>query len=79
MQKELSLKLTPAEASDDAVVAGYIARSLGKEEKNITGFYRVRQSIDARSRSQVWINMTVHAFADEPFHKRGINTIFSGK
>jgi uncharacterized FAD-dependent dehydrogenase len=75
MQKELSLKLTPAEASDDGVVAGCIAQALGKEEKNITGFYRVRQSIDARSRSQVWINMTVHAFADEPFHKRGINTI----
>jgi uncharacterized FAD-dependent dehydrogenase len=75
MQKELSLKLTPADAADDAVIGRYIALALGKEEKDITGFYRVRQSIDARSRSQVWINMTVHAFADEPFHKREAGTI----
>jgi uncharacterized FAD-dependent dehydrogenase len=75
MQKELSLKLTPADAADDAAVGRYIALALGKEEKNITGFYRVRQSIDARSRSQVWINMTVQAFADEPFHKREAGAI----
>ncbi|NCI49315.1 FAD-binding protein [Sediminibacterium roseum] len=70
MQKQISLKLTPAEAADDAVVGSCIARSLGRPEEDITGFYRVRQSIDARSRSQVWINTTVQAFVDEPFHQR---------
>jgi len=75
MQKEISLKLTPSEAVDDSVVNRYIARSLGKEEKNITGFYRIRQSIDARNRNQVWINLSVNAFIDEPFHKREINSI----
>lgn len=75
MQKELSLKLTPAEAADDAVISSYIARSLGKEEKAITGFHRIRQSIDARSRSQVWINLSVQAFADEPFHRREVSHV----
>jgi uncharacterized FAD-dependent dehydrogenase len=75
MQKELSLKLTPSEAADDTVVSQYIARSLGKEEKDITGFFRIRQSIDARNHSQVWINMSVKAFIDEPFHHREINPV----
>lgn len=75
MQKEISLKLKPSEAADDAVISNYIARSLGKEEKNITGFHRIRQSIDARSRSQVWINMSVHAFVDEPFYQRTVQKI----
>jgi uncharacterized FAD-dependent dehydrogenase len=75
MQKEISLKLTPTEAVDDNVVNQYIARSLGKEEKDVTGFYRIRQSIDARNRNQVWINMSVKAFIDEPFHHREINPV----
>ncbi|MES2374523.1 MAG: FAD-dependent oxidoreductase [Bacteroidota bacterium] len=75
MQKEISLKLKPSEAVDDSIINQYIARSLGKEEKDVTGFYRIRQSIDARNRSQVWINMSVKAFIDEPFHRREINPI----
>jgi uncharacterized FAD-dependent dehydrogenase len=70
MQKEISCKLTPAEAADDHIVTQYIARSLGKEEKDIAGFYRLKQSIDARNRNQVWINLHVKAFIDEPFVKR---------
>ncbi|MES2331235.1 MAG: FAD-dependent oxidoreductase [Bacteroidota bacterium] len=75
MQKEISLKLTPSEAVDDVIIQQYVARAIGKEEKDITGFYRLRQSIDARNRSQVWINMSVKAFIDEPFQKREINSI----
>ncbi|MEO8173365.1 MAG: FAD-dependent protein [Sediminibacterium sp.] len=75
MQKELSLKLTPSEAVDDHIINQYIARSLGRNDKDITGFHRIRQSIDARNRSQVWINMSVKAFIDEPFHQRETNTI----
>ena len=75
MQKDISLKLTPAEAADDKTISQYIARSVGKEEKEITGFYRIKQSIDARSRSQVWINISVKAFIDEPFFKRDIQSI----
>ena len=58
MQKDVLLKLTPGEAADDAVIKQYIARSLGKKEIDINGFYRQKQSIDARGR-QVWINLAV--------------------
>ncbi|MEO7530608.1 MAG: FAD-dependent protein [Sediminibacterium sp.] len=75
MQKELSLKLTPSEAVDDGIINQYIARLLGKEEKDITGFHRIRQSIDARNRNQVWINISVKAFIDEPFYTRKISSI----
>ena len=75
MQKDISIKLTPSEAVNDTIINQYIARSLGKEEKSIAGFYRLKQSIDARSRSQVWINLSVKAFIDEPFHKRKNNVV----
>ncbi len=74
MQKDISLKLTPGEAADDAAIKQYIARSLGKKETEINGFYRQKQSIDARGR-QVWINLAVKAFVDEPFHQRDISPI----
>ena len=75
MQKDITLKLSPSEASDDAIIRKYLAQSLGKDEKDIAGFYRLKQSIDARSRSQVWINLFLKAFVDEPFHTREIQPL----
>lgn len=69
MQKDIQLKLTPHEAASDPHISNSIARSLGRNEKEITGFYRLKQSIDARSR-QVWINLSVRAFVNEPFRQR---------
>jgi uncharacterized FAD-dependent dehydrogenase len=75
MQKHLSLKLTPSESVDDRVITECIAQLVGREEGSISGFYRLKQSIDARNRNQVWINVSVNAFIDEPFHKRDIDSI----
>lgn len=75
MQKDLTLRLKPSEAADDAAIKQYIAQTLGMKAEDITGFHRVRQSIDARSRSQVWINLGVRAFAGEPFITREVNRI----
>ena len=72
MQTEVTLKLTPAEAADDTVIQQYIAKSIGKDTSDISGFYRLKQSIDARSRQQVWINLGVKAFVNEPFHQRPV-------
>ncbi|NCI47985.1 NAD(P)/FAD-dependent oxidoreductase [Sediminibacterium soli] len=69
MQKELSLKLKPAEAADDTGIRQYLSQTLGADENELTGFHRIRQSIDARGR-QVWINLTVKAFIREPFQPR---------
>jgi len=75
MQKEITLKLIPSEAADNAAITNDIARQVGKNPEAVTGFYIVKQSIDARSRQQVWINMTVQAFIEEPFHNRAFQPI----
>ena len=71
MQQTISLKLLPSEAEDTRILQQYIARSTGKQEADISGFYITKKSIDARSK-QPWINLTVHAFINEPFHNRNI-------
>lgn len=74
MQQQISLKLKPSEAADHTAVTVYIAQSSGFATSSITGFHVLKKSIDARSR-QVWINLTVLAFINEPFHQRHINGI----
>src|SRR5690242_4753870 len=74
MQQNISLRVLPSEAADDAVVKEYIAQSLSVKKEFITGFDRVKQSIDARGK-QVWITLNVKAFINEPFHERVIQKI----
>lgn len=74
MQQNISLRLLPSEAADDAVIKEYISQSLSVEKNNVSGFHRIKQSIDARGK-QVWINLTVRAFINEPFHERGLQKI----
>jgi len=71
MQQQLTLKLLPSEAANDAIILQYIANNAGKHIADVTGFYIVKKSIDSRSR-QPWINLTVNAFIAEPFIQRSI-------
>jgi uncharacterized FAD-dependent dehydrogenase len=71
MQKQVSLKLTPAEAADDCAIRQYAAQTLAVAEEEITGFHRIRQSIDARGR-QVWINLSLRTFVQEPYQPRAV-------
>ncbi len=75
MQKEISIKIKPHEALNNSAIHQYLAIVLGKIEHNITGFYKLKQSIDARSRQQVWINVTLKVFIDEPYQQRTIQPI----
>lgn len=75
MHKQISLRLKPAEATDEKLVRSYIASATGTDLKNISGFHIIKRSIDARSRQQVWINLTVHAFIGEPFANRSTGVI----
>ena len=75
MQKDISLKLKPAEAADNIAIRRHVALASAVAENSITGFYKIKQSIDARNRQQVWINLTVKTFIDEPFHQRQIEKI----
>jgi uncharacterized FAD-dependent dehydrogenase len=71
MQKQFTFRLQPAEAADDRVIKQYIANSVGKSLDSVSGFYITKRSIDARSRV-IWINISIHAFIDEPFHSRSL-------
>jgi uncharacterized protein len=66
MIQKISLKLLPAEAADEAIVKKYIASSVQKKLSSITGFKILKKSIDARGKN-IFINLTVNAFIDEPF------------
>ncbi len=75
MQQPVTLKILPAEADNEVLLRRYAASSLGVEEADITGFFFVKRSIDARGR-QVWINCTIQVFIGEPFYKRTIQKFF---
>ncbi len=69
MQKKISLKLRPTEASDNSSVTQSIAKAEGIQTADITGFNVIRQSIDARSK-QVFVNLTLQVFINEPYLER---------
>ncbi len=75
MQKQITLKLKPEEAANSAVVQEMIAQSAGVSLAALSGYRTLKQSIDARSRQQVWINLTLQAFINEPFVEREIISI----
>jgi uncharacterized FAD-dependent dehydrogenase len=72
MQKEIGLKLKPSEAANQDRIKTLIADSLAIPLTKVAGFYRNKESIDARSSKQVWINLSLTAFIDEPFVVRPI-------
>ena len=69
MQTLISLRLTPSEAADDAIIRQKIAANSGHKTSAVSGYYIHKRSIDARGR-QVHINLSVKAFINEPFHNR---------
>lgn len=71
MQQKLSLKLLPHEAAGDDIIKSYIAASAGIKKNSVSGYHILKQSIDARSKN-IWVNLTVNAFIDEPFQQRTI-------
>ncbi len=62
------LQLLPSEAMDDGFIRQRIAMQESIKPRSLTGYSITKRSIDARSR-QVYINLQVNAFIDEPFHK----------
>jgi uncharacterized FAD-dependent dehydrogenase len=69
MRKQFTLRLTPSDAADAGLLKQAISAHTGSELSLVTGFIITKKSIDARSR-QVWINISLDAFIDEPFIAR---------
>jgi len=64
MKKELTLKLLPKQAADDALIKKEIADNCGVISDRVTGFHILKRSIDARSK-QVHYVVQLVAFIDE--------------
>lgn len=74
MKKNLTLRVRPSEAADKDLINTLIAGEAGLPKLSVSGHNILRQSIDARGR-QVFINLSVEAFINEPYHQRKINKI----
>ncbi|HET7898844.1 MAG TPA: FAD-binding protein, partial [Flavisolibacter sp.] len=72
MQKKVSLKVLPSEVADDTKLQTILAQACVVAPSRLTGYTILKQSIDARSRKQVWIQLTVNVFIDEPFQQRDL-------
>lgn len=70
MQQKINLRLLPADAVDSSAIQLQIAAQSGVHPNNITGYYILKQSIDARGK-QIWINLTLYVFINEPQQLRG--------
>ncbi len=65
MQKTIQLRVKPEEAANALLLISILSKAVGVEQATISGYQILKQSIDARSRQQVWINLTVLAFVNE--------------
>src|SRR5437868_12646080 len=71
MQQKIALKLLPSEAINESIVNKKLADNAGKKFSDISGYHILKRSIDARAKT-IWINLTVNAFINEPFHSRPV-------
>jgi uncharacterized FAD-dependent dehydrogenase len=65
LQKSIQIRVKPEEAANSLLLISIIAQALSIEPTTISGYHILKQSIDARSRQQVWINLTILAFVNE--------------
>lgn len=70
MQKKISVKVLPSEAADPVKLSSIIAQACAVPPSSVTGHHILKQSIDARSRQQVWVQLTINVFIGEPFQQR---------
>jgi uncharacterized FAD-dependent dehydrogenase len=74
MQQQCTFKLLPAEAASTDAVREFAATHLGVPPSAVTGYHVLRQSIDARGK-QPWVQFTILAFVNEPFHERPVQQL----
>ncbi|HUZ60161.1 MAG TPA: FAD-dependent monooxygenase [Hanamia sp.] len=69
MRLKILLRLLPPDASSNSTILESIAKNSGKNLSEITGYHLLKRSIDARGKN-VWINLSVNGFINEPFQER---------
>ena len=74
MQNQVTIKLLPHEAENQSIIKEIIAASFSIQTSSITGFHIIKKSYDARNKT-VYVNLTLLAFVNEPFHQHTIQSI----
>ena len=75
MQKTLQLRVTPSEAADSLLLLSLLSKAIACTPESIQGYHILKQSIDARSRQQIWINLSLLVFINESPQPRFQETI----
>ncbi len=75
MQTKIQVRLTPTESAHGPSLIKAICQITGEAESSITGYQILKKSIDARSRQQIWVNLTLITFIKEPISKRFIEPL----
>ena len=74
MQEIISLRLLPSEAADNEMIKMKAANFLACPFDSISGFVIRKKSLDARGK-QVWVNITLLVYVNEPFHRSVLHFI----
>jgi uncharacterized protein len=74
MQEKINLRLLPSEAAEDGTIIQRAADHLSSRPENISGYLIQKKSIDARGK-QVWVQLTLLVYIDEPFMERSVHKI----
>ena len=75
MQTKIQVRLSPSEAAHGPSIIKAISQITGEAESSITGYQILKKSVDARSRQQIWVNLTLITFIKEPISKRFIEPL----
>ncbi|MSQ39226.1 MAG: FAD-binding protein [Chitinophagaceae bacterium] len=75
MQTKIQVRLTPSESAHGPSLIKAISQITGEAESSITGYQILKKSVDARSRQQIWVNLSLIAFIKEPISKRFIEPL----
>jgi hypothetical protein len=69
MQQKITIKILPSEAENETIILENISKISGKKLSEISGYQLLKKSFDARGKN-VWVNLTVNVFINEPFEKK---------
>jgi uncharacterized FAD-dependent dehydrogenase len=65
MQQQIQLRVKPEEAANASSLISILSQTIGHKAESISGYHILKQSIDARSRQQIWINLSLLVFINE--------------
>ena len=64
IHSQISIIVTPEQSSSKELLKGEIAKKLGIKKSAIDKIQIVKKSIDARSRKQIKVNLTLNVYTD---------------